>query len=112
MENMEMVQNIVNAALVLVFAAFALVTTGGVAAFFAILRANKRSLELAYQALPPEAAQVIRQIALALKQVGDLVDDVTDGEPDVTREDVVMAREALTALRRERSFTEPTGGAG
>ncbi len=34
MENMEMIQNIVNAALVLVFAAFALVTAGGAAAFF------------------------------------------------------------------------------
>jgi hypothetical protein len=77
---LEVIQNVVNAALVLVFAAFALVGAGGAATFFAILRANKRALELAYQALPPEAAALIRQIALALKQAGDIADDITDGE--------------------------------
>jgi Na+/proline symporter len=76
---LEVVQSVVSAAVVLVFAAFALVTAGGIAAFFAILRANKRALELAYLALPPEAAALIRQIALALKDVGDLADEVTDG---------------------------------
>jgi len=77
---LEIVQNVVSAAIVLVFAAFALVGAGGAAAFFAILRSNKRALELAYQALPPEAAAIIRQIALALKQVGEIADDITDGE--------------------------------
>ena len=70
---------IVSAAVVLVFAAFTLVTVGGFAAFLAILRANKRALELAYQALPPEAAKVVREIARALKEVADLADDITDG---------------------------------
>lgn len=51
---------IVSAAVVLVFAAFTLVTVGGFAAFLAILRSNKRALELAYQALPPEAASGAR----------------------------------------------------
>lgn len=78
--DIEMVQSVVSAAVVLVFAAFALVTAGGVVAFFAILRANKRALELAYLALPPEAAALIRQIALALKEVGELADEVTDGK--------------------------------
>lgn len=73
---------IVSAAVVLVFAAFTLVTVGCFAAFLAILRANKRALELAYQALPPQAAQVVREIAKALKEVADLADDVTDGRLD------------------------------
>jgi hypothetical protein len=84
MEGMDVqaIATIVSAAVILVFAAFGLVTAGGIAAFLAILRANKRALELAYQALPAEAAAVIRQIALALKEVGDLAADVTDGKLD------------------------------
>lgn len=84
MESMDVqaVMTIVSAAVVLIFAAFGLVTAGGVAAFLAILRSNKRALELAYQALPPEAASVIREIAKALKEIGDLADDLTDGRLD------------------------------
>ncbi len=78
--SLEMLQQLISAAVILVFAAFALLTAGGVGAFFAILRSNKRALEMAYAALPAEAAAVIRQIALALKQAGDLADDLTDGQ--------------------------------
>ncbi len=77
--SLEMLQQVVSAAVILVFAAFALLTAGGIGVFFAILRSNKRALEMAYAALPQEAAAVIRQIALALKQAGDLADDITDG---------------------------------
>lgn len=80
--SIEAISAIVSAAVVLIFAAFGLVTAGGIAAFLAILRSNKRALELAYQALPPEAASVIREIAKALKEIGDLADDLTDGRLD------------------------------
>ncbi len=67
---------------VFVFALVALLTSGGVAAFVALLRQHKRSLEMAYNALPLSWQDVIRMAVLDAKAVTDLADDATDKKID------------------------------
>jgi len=80
--NTEFLLTVTQSVWIFVFAIVALLTSGGVAAFVALLRQHKRSLEMAYNALPPAWQTVIRQAVLDAKSVADLADDVTDNKID------------------------------
>jgi len=80
--NTEFLLTVTQSVWIFVFAIVALLTSGGVAAFVALLRQHKRSLEMAYNALPPTWQNVIRQTVLDAKSVAELADDVTDKKID------------------------------
>ncbi len=80
--NAEFMLTVTQGMWVFVFALVALLTSGGVAAFVALLRQHKRSLEMAYNALPPAWQEIIRQAVLDAKSVADLADDLTDKKSD------------------------------
>jgi uncharacterized membrane protein len=73
-------QNLVNGLVVIIVALIGVVGAGGVTAFIMVMRQNKRSLEMAYNALPVEWQATIRDLVLKTGTIYDFVEDITDGD--------------------------------